>query len=108
MSNVVDVNDADFEEQVVRSGLPALVDLWAEWCGPCKMIAPSVEEIAAEYAGKLNVFKLNADENLQTPARFGVLGIPTLLLFKDGQLVKSITGYMPKDRLLAKIKPHLT
>jgi thioredoxin 1 len=107
MSNLAAVTDADFETHVVQSDLPALVDLWAEWCGPCKMLAPLVEQIASEYKGKLNVFQLNVDDNPDTPVRFGIMGIPTLLLFKGGQLVETIVGYMPKERLLAKIKPHL-
>ncbi len=107
MSKLTIVNDADFENQVIRSPLPALVDLWAEWCGPCKMLTPIIEEIASEYTGRLRVFKLNVDDNPNTPSQFGILGIPTLLLFKEGQLVESITGYMHKDRLLAKIGPHL-
>jgi thioredoxin len=107
MSKLAAVTDADFETQVVQSDLPALVDLWAEWCGPCKMLAPFVEQIASEYKGKLNVFQLNVDDNPDTPVKFGIMGIPTLLLFKGGQLVETIVGYMPKERLLAKIKPHL-
>ncbi len=107
MSKLTAVTDADFETQIVQSDMPTLVDLWAEWCGPCKMLAPIVEQIASEYEGSLKVFQLNVDDNQVTPAKFGVMGIPTLLLFKGGQLVESIAGYMPKDRLLAKIKPHL-
>ena len=107
MSQLADVSDVDFESLVLHSDLPVLVDLWAKWCTPCKMLTPIVERIAADYAGKLTVFKLNADENVDTPIRFGVMGLPTLLLFKNGQLVETITGYQPKDRLLSKITPHL-
>jgi thioredoxin 1 len=107
VKNILNVSDADFDSLVVQSDLPALVDLWAEWCGPCQMIAPIVEEIAAQLDGKLRVFKLNTEYNPETPFRFEVMGIPTLLLFKNGQLVESIVGYQPKARLLAKIEPHL-
>ncbi len=108
MGNAKAINDADFASLVAESELPVLVDLWAEWCGPCKMIGPIVEEIATENQGKLDVFKLNVDENPDTPVKFGVMGIPTLLLFKSGQLVETLVGYMPKDRLMAKIRPHLS
>jgi thioredoxin 1 len=107
MSHTLAITDADFKNQVEQSTLPVLVDLWADWCGPCKMIGPIVEEIAAENKGKLYVFKMNVDENPETPGRFGIMGIPTLLLFKGGQLVETLVGYMPKDRLMAKIRPHL-
>ena len=107
MKNITDVNDADFDSLVVRSDLPALVDLWAEYCGPCRAIAPMVEEIAAQFEGKLKVFKLNTENNPETPFRFEVMSIPTLLLFKNGQLVESIAGYLPKAKLLSKIEPHL-
>lgn len=107
MNAIVDVSDADFDSLVVQSDLPALVDLWAEYCGPCRAIAPMVEEIAAQLEGKLRVFKLDTERNPETPFRFEVMGVPTLLLFKNGQLVERIAGYHPKAKLLSKIEPYL-
>jgi thioredoxin 1 len=100
------VTDATFESEVLESSLPVLVDFWADWCGPCKMIAPIVDELANEYEGKIRVAKLDADANLNTMQAYGVMGIPTLILFKDGEAVERITGYMPKDRLLTRLSPH--
>jgi len=102
------VDDQSFEDDVLESDQPVLVDFWAEWCAPCKMIAPIVDELAEEYAGTLKVAKLDADENPNTMQAFGVMGIPTLILFKEGQVVERITGYMPKERLLEKLTPHLS
>jgi thioredoxin 1 len=92
---------------VIQSSTPVLVDFWAEWCGPCKALAPAVHQVAQLYDGKLKVSKLDVDANLNTTMQFQVLGIPTLILFKDGQAVERITGLVSKDRLLAKLKPHL-
>ena len=83
------------------------MDFWAEWCGPCKMIAPILDEIAEERGDDLMILKLDVDENPQSAIQFGVMGIPTLILFKDGDIVERITGYLPKDRFLAKLEPHL-
>jgi thioredoxin len=107
MAEPFSVTDATFEADVLKSSIPVLVDFWAEWCAPCKAIAPAVHEIAQEYDGKLTVGKLDVDSNADTPARLGILGIPTLILFKDGQAVERITGFITKDKLVAKIKPHL-
>jgi len=103
----VQVTDADFEEKVLKSAEPVLVDYWAEWCGPCKMIAPVLEEIGAEYAGKLTVAKLNIDDNPTTPQRFGVRGIPTLMLFKNGEVEGTKVGAMSKSQLAAFLDTYL-
>ncbi|MEJ2151180.1 MAG: thioredoxin [Chloroflexota bacterium] len=108
MAEPFPVSDETFESDVLDSAEPVLVDFWAEWCGPCKMIAPIVDDLAQEYDGKLKVAKLDADENPSIMQTLGIMGIPTLILFKDGQPVERITGYMPKDRLTERIVPHLS
>jgi thioredoxin 1 len=102
------VTDDSFESDVLDSAQPVLVDFWAEWCGPCKMIAPIVDELARDYDGTLKVAKLDADENPNTMQVYGVMGIPTLILFKDGEAVERIVGFMPKEKLLSKLTPHLS
>ena len=97
---VVHVGDDDFEAQVLKSDTPVLVDFWAEWCGPCKMIAPTLAEIASEQRGKLTIGKLNVDDNPDTARRYDVMSIPTLLVFKDGQQVKRLVGAKGKGQLL--------
>ena len=99
--------DATFEADVLKSGTPVLVDYWAEWCGPCKMIAPILDETAQEMGGKLLIAKMNVDENREIPAKFGIRGIPTLMLFKDGQLAATKVGALSKAQLTAFIAPHL-
>ena len=101
------VTDASFEAEVVKADLPVLVDYWAEWCGPCKMIAAILDEVARDYAGKLRVAKVNIDENQDTPARFGIRGIPTLMLFKDGNVEATKVGALSKSQLTAFLDSHL-
>lgn len=103
MSNIVNTTDANFENDVLEAELPVLVDYWAEWCGPCKMIAPVLEEVANEYAERLLVCKLNIDENTDTPAKFGIRGIPTLMLFKGGEIIATKVGALSKSQLSAFI-----
>lgn len=101
------VTDATFEAYVLQSAKPILVDYWAEWCGPCKMIAPILDEVSTAYEGKLQVAKMNVDENRDIPAKFGIRGIPTLMLFKDGQLAATKVGAMSKAQLTAFIDQQL-
>ena len=98
---IKNVSDASFDSDVLQSGQPVLVDYWAAWCGPCKMIAPILEEVATEYAGRLTVAKLNVDENQDTAAKYGIRGIPTLMLFKDGQAAATKVGALSKSQLTA-------
>ena len=104
---VAHVTDKNFESEVLKSNLPVLVDFWAEWCGPCRMISPIVEEIAKDLQGKLKVAKVNVDEAQELAAQFNIMSIPTLLIFKKGQPVEQMVGAMSKDNLLAKINPQI-
>ena len=101
------ITDASFEADVLKSGKPVLVDYWAEWCGPCKMIAPILDETAKEYGERLQVTKMNVDENRDVPAKFGIRGIPTLMLFKDGQLAATKVGALSKAQLAQFLESHL-
>ena len=103
----VEVNDANFKSEVLDSTTPVLVDFWATWCGPCKMIAPIVEELAMEYAGKLKVGKLDVDANPAVSMQFGIRSIPTLLVFKGGRVVDQIVGAVPKRQLVEKVSHHM-
>ena len=106
VESIVELRDIDFDQEVLKSEQPVLVDFWAAWCGPCKALGPTVDEIATQYAGRLKVAKMDVDRNQATPMRYGIRGIPALLLFKDGKVVDQIVGYVPKDtieRSLAKV-----
>jgi len=102
------ISDASFEADVLKSGTPVLVDYWAEWCGPCKQIAPILDEVAKDYDGRLQIAKLNVDDNRDIPAKFGIRGIPTLMLFKDGQLAATKVGALSKSQLLSFLEGHLS
>jgi len=106
-ANISHVTDASFDSDVLKSDAPVLVDYWAEWCGPCKMIGPILEEVSKDYAGKLTVAKLNVDENQATPAKYGIRGIPTLMLFKNGAIVGTKVGALSKSQLTAFIDSNL-
>ena len=103
-SGILEVSDATFEQEVLKSEQPVLVDFWAVWCGPCKAIAPIVDGVAAAYAGKLKVAKVNVDENGATPSRFGIRGIPALLFFKGGKVMDQVVGYRPQEEIEEKVK----
>ena len=105
---VLELTKDNFEKEVKKSDVPVLVDFWAEWCGPCKMVAPIVDEIAAELAGKLKVGKVNTDDSQELAGQFHIMSIPTLLIFKNGEVVEQMVGAMPKDQLMAKIQPQLS
>lgn len=104
--NTPAVTDSSFENDVIKSSTPVLVDFWAEWCGPCRALAPKLEEIANEMSGQVKVVKMNVDENPQTPGQFGIRGIPAMLLFKDGKQVGELVGNHPKDNITEFLKSH--
>ena len=107
MSNALDINDSTFEQEVINSTELTIVDFWAPWCGPCRKLGPVLDEVAQEYEGKIKVVKLNTDENLKTAKEFSVSGLPTLLMFKDGQPVERLVGLMPKTSIISNIDKHL-
>jgi thioredoxin 1 len=107
MGDVLQVTDKSFDEEILRSEIPAMVDFWAEWCGPCKMIGPTVEELCKEYAGRIKIAKMNVDENRQTPARFGIRNIPTMIFFKGGEVTQTIIGAHPKSHIDQELKKLL-
>ncbi|HHV71940.1 MAG TPA: thioredoxin [Clostridia bacterium] len=105
--NVVTITDNNFTEEVINSDQPVLVDFWAAWCGPCQMLGPVVDQIAEELSGKIKVGKLNVDENRATASQYGIMSIPTLLMFKDGKVVEKIVGALPKQVLMSKIEAYI-
>lgn len=105
--NVLDVKDESFDQEVLKSELPVLVDFWAAWCMPCRMIAPLVDEIAVEYRDKVKVCKVNVDESPKVPGHYGIRGIPTLLFFKGGELKETLVGVVPKEKIVTAIHKHL-
>jgi thioredoxin 1 len=107
MGDLLQVTDDTFEEEIVKSDLPAVVDFWAAWCGPCRMVGPVVEELAKEYEGRIKVAKMDVDQNRETPAKFGIRNIPTLIFFKDGEVANTIIGAQPKSALEDVIKKLL-
>ncbi|NEA25881.1 thioredoxin [Actinomadura bangladeshensis] len=107
MTAPITVTDATFADEVLKSDIPVLVDFWADWCGPCRMVAPILEQIAEEHDGKIKIAKMDYDANPKTPNEYGVMGLPTLVLIKDGQPVQQIVGAKPKRALLKDIEPHL-
>ncbi len=107
MSEMVEVTDENFETEIMNSDIPALVDFWAEWCGPCRMVSPVVEELANDYKGKVKVAKMDVDKNRETPTRFGIRNIPTLIFFKGGEVTQTIIGVQPKSQIEEEIKKLL-
>ncbi len=107
MADVLQVTDNDFEQEILKASMPALVDFWAAWCGPCRAIAPVIEELAKDYAGKVKIAKMNVDENAKTPVKYGIRAIPTLILFKNGAVVDQITGAVSKTQIENAIKKML-
>lgn len=105
--NVIELTDANFDEEVLKSSMPVLVDFWAPWCGPCRQITPSVEALSTEYAGKIKIGKLNTDEQVDTAAKFGIRSIPTLLVFKDGAVVNQLVGALPKAKIAEQLEKAL-
>ena len=106
-ANTTPTTDSNFESDVLKSEVPTLVDFWAEWCGPCRALAPKLEEIATEFDGKVKVMKVDIDQNQETPAKFGVRGVPTLILFKDGKAIDQIVGNHPKENILEMLNKHV-
>ena len=104
MAHPIEVTDATFDEEIIKSDSPVLVDFWADWCGPCKMIAPVIEELAEEFDGRLKFAKMDVDSNPQTPSSYGIRGIPTMIVFKDGQPVDQVVGALPKSALKERLE----
>ena len=107
MADLLQVTDDSFDDEIINSDMPVMVDFWAEWCGPCKMVGPVVEELAQEYEGKIKIAKMDVDKNRQTPVRFGIRNIPTLIMFKGGEVVRTIVGAQTKNQLDEELKKLL-
>lgn len=107
MADLLHVSDADFEKEIIQAGIPAMVDFWAEWCGPCKMVGPTVEALAKEYAGRIKIAKMDVDQNRETPAKFGIRSIPTLIMFKEGKVAQTLIGALPKADIEEALKKLL-
>ena len=107
MADAIPLTDSNFEDEIIKSHIPAMVDFWAEWCGPCKMIGPTIEALAKEYAGKVKVAKMDVDSNQITPGKFGIRNIPTIMFFKDGNVVNTIIGAQTKNTLETELKKLL-
>jgi thioredoxin 1 len=107
-NSIVEVNDSNFDQDVLKSDKPVLIDFWAAWCGPCRALAPIVDELAVAYEGKVKVAKMDVDRNAATPMRYGVRGIPTLLVFKGGQVKEQIVGYVAKEQIQKALDKHIT
>lgn len=107
MADILQITDNNFDEEIINSNIPAMVDFWAEWCGPCKMVGPAVKELAEKYKGKIKIAQMDVDQSRQTPAKFGIRSIPTLLFFKGGELTNSIVGAHPKDYIDEELKKLL-
>ena len=105
--DILNVTDDTFEEEVLKAELPVLVDFWAVWCGPCQMVAPTVEYLAQNYKDKLRVAKMNVDDNMNVPAKYGIMSIPALLLFKGGEVVETVIGALPQDKIVDMVTKHL-
>ena len=107
MSNAMDITDINFEEEVLKSATPVVVDFWAPWCGPCRKLGPVLDEVSEELNNRVKIVKINTDENLKTAKEYSISGLPSLLLFKDGQAVERLVGLMPKSSILSNIEKHL-
>ncbi len=107
MANVIEINDSAFESEVVNSSMPVLVDFWATWCGPCRKLGPVVDEISESYEGKVKFVKVNVEESLETAKKYSISGLPSLLIFKNGEAVERMAGLMPKSTIISNIEKHL-